>query len=273
MFADIEPETFNLDPLAVSEVLQRHPRVKAMIPVHLYGAPAEMDPLLELCRRHGAICIEDAAQAIGAEYHGRRAGSLGELACFSFYPTKNLGAAGDGGLLTTNSDELAGRLRSLRMHGSERRYFHRQVGINSRLDAVQAAILNVKFAYLDAWTAGRERNAEIYRKHLSQQNLPVTLPRPAASTTRHVYNQFVILCDRRDELQAWLKQSGIGTEIYYPLPLHLQECFAYLGYRQGDFPVSEAAAARSLALPIYAELSEEEIVSVCDAIREFYGAI
>ena len=270
VFVDIEPSTFNMDPSLVEGALLAHPSIKAIIPVHLYGAPADMDPIREVALRRGIAVIEDAAQSIGAEYKGRRCGTLGDVACFSFFPSKNLGGYGDAGLLTTNDDALADRLRSLRVHGSTVKYYHHLVGINSRIDALQAAVLSVKFGHLDSWTAGRQRNAALYIQRFHALGTPVTVPQPAPSTTRHVYNQFVIRAGERDALRGWLSSRRIATEIYYPLPLHLQECFAYLGYRPGDLPVSEAAAAQALALPIFPELPEDSLHRVADSIDEFY---
>jgi dTDP-4-amino-4,6-dideoxygalactose transaminase len=268
VFADIDPRSFNLDPGAVEAVLDLHPKIRAIMPVHLFGACADMGPLLKLATARGLPVIEDAAQAIGAEWNGQRAGSLGASGCFSFFPSKNLGAYGDGGIVTTNDASLAGRVAALRVHGSRAKYYHDYVGLNSRLDSLQAAILRVKLRHLDHWTEARQRNADFYRQHLA--GLPVTLPSPAAYNTRHVYNQFVIRSQPRDELRVWLSSQGIGTEIYYPLPLHLQACFASLGYREGDFPVSEEVARTSLALPIFPELTAQQIESVCSAIREFF---
>lgn len=270
VFADIEESTFNIDPEQAARRLAEHPAIKALIPVHLFGAPADMDPLNSLCRQYGVICIEDAAQSIGSEYKGIRCGNLGDIACFSFFPSKNLGGYGDGGLLTTNNAVLADKLKALRVHGSRKKYYHEWVGINSRLDALQAAVLRVKLGHLDGWTAGRQRNADLYRKYLPEMQAPVILPQPAEYTTRHIYNQFVIRGEKRNELQAYLKQHGVGTEVYYPLPLHLQECFSFLGYSKGDFPVSERLAEDSLALPIYAELAEGQLLHVCETIRDFY---
>lgn len=227
-----------------------------------------MDPILTLATEHGVAIIEDAAQAIGAEYKGRRAGSMGNLGCFSFFPSKNLGGFGDGGMLTTNDEALASKLRVLRMHGRTGKYIHEVVGLNSRLDALQAAILSVKLEHLDRWTEGRRTNANIYRELLSGG--PVIPPLPAAYQTRHIYNQFVIRCTRRDELQAFLREHGIGSEVYYPLPLHLQTCFLSLGYKTGDFPVSERLSGEVLALPVHSELSREDIAYVCEKIRSFY---
>lgn len=271
VFVDVVPETFNMDVSRVEKALDADPNIRAIVPIHLFGACADMDPLMEIGRRRGIPVIEDAAQSIGAEYQGWRAGSLGDVACFSFFPSKNLGAFGDGGMLTTNDPELAERLAALRVHGSRKKYYHEMVGINSRLDALQAAILRVKFRYLDSWTAGRQRNAALYRETIAALRLPVVAPTAAPYNTRHVYNQFSICAERRDELHAFLKQHGIGSEIYYPLPLHLQPCFADLGYQPGDFPVSEHLASRALALPIFAELAPEDIAQVCRAIAAFYG--
>jgi dTDP-4-amino-4,6-dideoxygalactose transaminase len=272
VFADIDERTFNLDVSQVADCLRSHPKIRAIIPVDLFGGCADMDPIGELARERGIPVIEDAAQSIGAEYKSRRAGSLGLAGCFSFYPTKNLGAYGDGGMLTTSDSSLAARLRALRVHGSTTKYVHQWVGINSRLDAIQAAVLRVKLRYLDNWSAGRRRNAERYRALLAASSIPVVPPAPAEYQTRHVYNQFTIRCPDRDRLRAYLKQRGIGSEIYYPLPLHLQPCYAALGYSKGDFPVSERLAAESLSLPVQAELAAEDIDYVTDAIRSFYAA-
>ena len=268
VYVDIEPDTFNMDVSQVASALKKYPRIKAILPVHLFGGCAEMGPILDLA---GSIpVIEDAAQAIGAEYQGRRAGSMGVMGCFSFFHSKNLGAMGDAGMLTTNDSSLAERLRALRVHESQERYYHQWVGVNSRLDSIQAAVLRVKLKYLDVWTEGRQRNAALYGSLLEASGAPVTVPRPGAHQNRHIFNQFVIRCDRRDALRAHLAQHGIGSEIYYPLPLHLQPCFAHLGGRPGDFPVSERTAAESLALPIQAELSSDSIGYVVDTIAAFY---
>jgi dTDP-4-amino-4,6-dideoxygalactose transaminase len=271
IFADIDPRTFNLDPDRVRETLHRHPRIKALMPVHLFGLCADMDPLLELACQRGIAVIEDAAQAIGAEYKGRRAGSMGAIGCFSFFPTKNLGGAGEGGILTTNDDALAERLRALRVHGSRTRYFHDEVGTNSRLDTLQAAVLRVKLRHLDAWTACRQQLASSYCETLARLGAPVIPPPAPSYPARHVYHQFVIRAPRRDELRQHLAALGIGSEIYYPLPLHLQRCFASLGYGEGAFPVSEAASREVLALPIYPELGQDAVRAVCDAIAAFYS--
>jgi dTDP-4-amino-4,6-dideoxygalactose transaminase len=269
VFADIEPDTLNIDVEQAARILAARPRIRALMPVHLYGACADMDPLLALAKEHSIPLIEDAAQAIGAEYKGRRAGSMGAVGCFSFFPSKNLGGYGDGGMLTTNDDETAARLKSLRMHGSRVKYFHETVGYNSRLDALQAAVLRVKLKYLDNWTEGRRQNANLYRAALAGS--PVALPRPAAYQTRHIYNQFVIRGENRDALQRHLAECGIGTEVYYPLPLHLQQCFAHLGGKAGDFPVSEQAAKETLALPVYPELMPDDIDYVAGNIQSFYA--
>lgn len=270
VFSDVEAETFNLDMNRVEDALRAHPGIRAVIPVHLFGGCADMDALGRLIGERPVTVIEDAAQAIGAEYKGRRAGSLGKIGCFSFFPSKNLGGYGDGGLLTTDDEKLAARLRGLRVHGSIEKYHHRWAGINSRLDALQAVVLRVKLRHLDTWTAARQHNAERYRTLLAELGAPVAAPRPAAYQTRHVYNQFVILCQRRDSLREYLREHGITTEIYYPLPLHLQECFRGLGYRAGDFPVSERLAATSLALPVYPELPGESLEFLCQMTARFY---
>ena len=238
--------------------------------MHLFGACADMDPLCAMAAERNIVIIEDAAQSIGSEYHGRRAGTLGHMACFSFFPSKNLGAYGDGGIVTTDDDVLAERLAALRVHGSKKKYYHDLIGVNSRLDALQAAILRVKLQYLDEWTEGRQRNADLYRQMMRNLKVPVVLPEPKPYQNRHIYNQFVICCEHRDKLQDYLKEQGIGTEVYYPLPMHLQTCFAHLGYRTGDFPVAERLAKESLALPVYPELTEDDILYVCRTVNNFF---
>jgi len=260
VFVDIEPETFNMDPSLIEAAVTT--RTRAIIPVHLYGQMADMDAILAIGRKHGIPIIEDAAQAIGAELNGRRAGSLGEIGCLSFFPSKNLGGFGDGGMAITNGAELADRLVMLRNHGFRTRYHNEILGGNFRLDAIQAAVLRVKLKYLDRWTEGRQRNAALYREHIRCADLPVERPR-----RRHIYNQFVIRSSRRDELIAHLKQNEIASEVYYPLPLHLQKCFSGLGYKKGNLPVSEQSAETTLALPIYPELSAEMIRYVSAAIN------
>ena len=270
VFVDIEAATFNMDMNRVEDALHSHPRIRAVVPVHLFGACADLDALKTLTEARRIPVIEDAAQAIGAEYKNRRAGSVGLVGCFSFYPSKNLGGYGDGGMLVTNDGHMAERLCALRVHGRTGAYLHEWVGINSRLDALQAAVLRVKLRHLDAWTERRRENAARYQRLLSDTGLPVAAPQPAAYQTRHIYNQFVIRCQARDRLQTHLKERGIGTEVYYPLSLHQQTCFASLGYRAGDFPESEKAASEVLALPVNPEVSAEDIDYVCDAIRSFY---
>jgi dTDP-4-amino-4,6-dideoxygalactose transaminase len=273
VFVDIDTETYNIDPAKIEEAVTD--RSRAIIPVHLYGQMADMDPVMEVARRHNLVVIEDAAQAIGSEYKGRRAGSIGDMGCFSFFPSKNLGGFGDGGMVTTNSEELARRVRLLRNHGYSPKYYNKVVGGNFRLDAIQAAVLRVKLRYLDEWTAARQKNAARYRQLFAEAGLTddygkVVLPREAPER-RHIYNQFVIGSRRRDQLMAHLKERQIGTEIYYPVPLHLQECFAALGHREGDMPASERAAKETLALPIYPELTDEMLGSVVAAVAEFHS--
>jgi dTDP-4-amino-4,6-dideoxygalactose transaminase len=271
VYIDVDADTFNMNVAQLEAVLEKRPNVKAIVPIHLFGACADMDPICQLAGQRGIPVIEDAAQAIGAEYKGRRAGSIGDIGCFSFFPSKNLGCFGDGGMCTAQDAAVADRLRVLRVHGSKKKYYHEVVGVNSRLDALQAAILRVKLRHLDEWTAGRQRNADLYREMIAALNVPVTVPRPAEYQTRHIYNQFVIRCERRDELQAFLKENGVGTEVYYPLPLHLQPCFAGLGYKPGDLPVSERLSRESLALPVYPELQADDIEYVVTLLRSFYA--
>jgi dTDP-4-amino-4,6-dideoxygalactose transaminase len=270
VFADIEPDTFNLDTAKVAETLAKHPEVRALIPVHLFGACANMDPLCSLAAQRGLFIIEDAAQSIGSEYNGYRAGSLGHIGCLSFFPSKNLGAFGDGGMLTTNDDALAAKLKALRVHGTQRKYYHDWVGVNSRLDALQAAVLRIKLRHLDAWTAGRQRNANLYRQMIRDLRIPLIVPVEKPYQTRHIYNQFIVVGENRNELQSYLKEHGIGTEVYYPLPMHMQTCFLNLGYQPGDFPVSERLANQSLALPVYPELAPDDIEYVCQTLKNFY---
>ena len=271
VFCDVDADTFNLDTSQMAAILDAHPNIKAIITVHLFGGCADMDPVNKLARARGIHVIEDAAQSIGAEYRGRRAGSLGTIGCFSFYPTKNLGAFGDGGLCTTDDEALNARLRALRVHGRTGAYYHQWIGVASRLDTIQAAILAVKLPHLDAWSEGRVSNACLYRELFARHRIPVIVPRPAAYQNRHIFNQFVIRCGRdRDGLREFLKARGIGTEIYYPLSLHQQPCFADLGYAAGDFPVSEELARTVLALPIHSGLREEQIEYVAGSVAEFY---
>ena len=270
VFVDIDPATFNMDPRAAAAALG--PRTKALVPVHLYGRVADMDGLVSAARERGVPVVEDAAQAIGAtDARGRRAGAITELGCFSFFPSKNLGGFGDGGMTITSDAGLAARLRRLRMHGMEPKYYHAEVGGNFRLDALQAAVLRVKLKYLDDWSAARCRNAARYRELFAGADLAGMLLLPE-DVPGHIYNQFVVRAERRDALQAHLRAEGIGSEIYYPLPLHLQACFAELGYRSGDLPHAEKAATEVLALPIYPELTDEQLVRVVESCRGFYRA-
>ena len=268
VFVDVEPDSFNLDVRQLEHTLATHPAIKAILPVHLYGGCADMGPILECALARGIAVIEDAAQAVGAEWRGQRAGSIGTVGCFSFFPTKNLGGFGDGGILTTNDEDLAHKLKALRIHGSFEKYIHQWSGMNSRLDALQAAVLDVKLDRLDDWNRSRQRNAALYREALAGI---VTLPAQPPHQTSHVYNQFVIRCARRDELRKFLAESGVGTEVYYPLALHLQPALAAYGHQAGDFPVSEQLSKEVLALPIFAELTGDEIATVAGLIREFYG--
>lgn len=298
VFVDIDPLTYNIDPMLIEAAITE--RTRAIVPVHLYGQMAEMDPIMEIAGRHNLFVIEDAAQAIGSEYKGRRAGSIGHLGCFSFFPSKNLGGFGDGGMVTTNDADLAARVKMLRTHGYSKKYYNKEVGGNFRLDALQAAVLRVKLKYLDQWTEGRQRNADIYRElftnaglRLSPENFDcmnthcagggrpgecrletenangVVLP-VGLNNRRHIYNQFVVRTHRRGDLIRHLNERKIGNEIYYPVPMHMQECFAGLGYKQGDFPASECAALQTLALPIYPELTEDALRTVVDSVAAFY---
>jgi len=264
VFVDIDPRTYNLDPLKLEAAIT--PRTRAVIAVSLYGQCCDVPAVQAICDRHQAFLIEDAAQSIGSEWEGKRSGSMSDFGCFSFFPSKNLGGAGDGGMVVTQSQELADRVRLLREHGSKPKYHHALVGTNSRLDALQAAILRVKLRHLDRWSEGRARNAALYNSLFEGSRVvrPHHDPR-----TRHIYNQYVIRVPQRDELRARLTERGIGHEVYYPVPLHLQPCFASLGYKEGDLPVAEAAARETIALPIYPELTEEQIRHVAATVREF----
>jgi len=281
VFVDIDPVTYNID---VSKIESRiTAKTRAIMPVHLYGQMAQMDEIMEIARRRGVAVIEDAAQAIGAEYKGKRAGSIGDYGCFSFFPSKNLGAAGDAGLTVTNNPQKAEKLALLRAHGSKPKYYHKIIGGNFRLDAIQAAIVSVKLRYLDQWTAARQHNAERYTRLLGQTGLKIADTRayaggassvdlivPTATEDRHIFNQYIIRTRQRDRLKAALEAKGIGTEIYYPVPMHVQECFSYLGHKKGDFPQAEAAADETLALPIYPELTDDQAAFVVAAIVEFF---
>ncbi len=276
VFVDIDPETYNISPEAVEKVLTsmrkgEQKQIKAIIPVHLFGQSANMDPLLKIAKDYHLVVIEDAAQAIGTTYREKRVGSMGDLGCFSFFPTKNLGAFGDGGIVTTNADSFNERLSILRVHGSFPKYHHKIVGGNFRLDALQAAIVSLKLKYLDQWTAARRKNAENYRQLFRAADLSDKVHLPAEKEKRHIYNQFVISVNQqRDELRQYLQAAEIGTEIYYPIPMHLQECFSNLKYKQGDFPVAEHAAQHTLALPIYPELTDDHQSYVVEKVKQFY---
>jgi dTDP-4-amino-4,6-dideoxygalactose transaminase len=268
VFVDISPDDFNIDPNLIERAIT--PRAKAILPVHLFGQCAEMDAIREVADRHNLPVVEDAAQAIGAGYCERRAGAMGSVGCFSFFPSKNLGGAGEGGLMTTDDDDLAEKLRLLRVHGMRPKYYHKVVGVNSRLDALQAAVLGVKLKYLDRWSDARRRNAEHYDKLFAEAGVEEVTTPAVRPNRRHIFNQYTIRCSRRDELMDFLKRRGVGSEIYYPAPLHLQECFAHLGYKLGDLPATERASRECLSLPIYPELTEEMRQYVVEKIAEFY---
>jgi dTDP-4-amino-4,6-dideoxygalactose transaminase len=268
VFVDIDPKTFNIDPARIEAAIT--PKTKAIMPVHLYGQCADMDPILAVAKKHNLPVIEDAAQAIGSEYKGRRAGSMGTVGCFSFFPSKNLGAVGDAGAVTCNDDALARRLVKLRGHGAEVKYFHDEVGGNFRLDTIHAAVLSVKLRYLDQWTAARQANAAFYTSAIqADPDLHATITPPAVVESRHIFNQYVIRTRDRDGLKDFLKVRQIGTEIYYPVSMHQQKCFADLGYRTGDFPHSEEAALTTLALPIYPELTDAQKQWVVESLAAF----
>lgn len=273
VFVDIDPVTFNISVPALEAALARTPEAKGIIPVHLYGQCADMAAIVALGKKHGVPVLEDAAQALGARHPLGGAGAIGEAGWFSFYPTKNLGAFGDAGMAVCRDEKLAAKMRALRNHGMEVRYFHKWIGGNFRIDAIQSAVLNVKLPHLDAWSAGRRARADFYRVAFAKHHLPITLPTEAYADTgipnHHIYNQFIIRVPQRDELRAHLTKAGIGSEIYYPLPLHMQECFSYLGYQEGEFPESERAARESLALPIFPELTEEQQAYVVEQIAAF----
>jgi len=276
IFVDIDPDTYNISPEYLERAIDSMPRterknLKAVIPVHLYGQCADMAPILQICETYHLVVIEDAAQAIGSEYRGKRAGSMGDFGCFSFFPSKNLGAFGDGGIVTTHSDESYDKLCTLRVHGSRPKYYHKFIGGNFRLDAFQAAVVSIKLKYLDQWTLARQKNARTYRKLFKEAGLTDAVQLPFEKENRHIYNQFVIrVKEGRDDLRRFLSDAGIGTEVYYPVPMHLQECFSDLNYKSGDFPEAEHAALHTLALPIYPELSSDQIEYVVEKIKAFY---
>lgn len=285
VLCDVDPVTFNIDPSKIEELITE--KTKAIVPVHLYGQCANMDPIMEIARKHNIHVIEDAAQAIGSEYiGGREAGTIGDVGCFSFFPSKNLGGFGDGGLVSVMDAELGEKIRILRVHGGKPKYYHRIIGGNFRIDAIQAAVINVKLPHLDNWSFQRQKNADLYTKlfidtglstgegHIEfnadeRVLLPKAVYRDENLSRYHIYNQYVIRVEKRDELRKFLTEKEIGTEIYYPVPFHMQDCFAYLGHKKGDFPVSEFCADSSIALPIYPELSEEQIKYVVHCIKEF----
>jgi dTDP-4-amino-4,6-dideoxygalactose transaminase len=272
VFVDIEPDTYNIDSAKLEAAITD--RTKAIEPVHLYGQCANMAEINDIAAQRGISVIEDAAQAIGAEEYRTRAGAIGAIGAFSFYPSKNLGGMGDGGFVTTNDDALAKKLVALRNHGAEEKYYHKWVGLNSRLDGFQGAVLRVKLPHLEHWTERRRENASRYRQLFTDAGLTeqITLPMERESC-RHIYNQYVIrVPNRRDDLRTYLTEHGIGSDIYYPLPLHLQECFAYLGYKHGDLPESERAANETLAIPIYPELKREQQEYVVSTIADFFNA-
>ncbi|MEZ6143779.1 MAG: DegT/DnrJ/EryC1/StrS family aminotransferase [Zavarzinella sp.] len=272
VFVDIHLDTYNIAPELIEASITKN--TKAIIPVHLFGQCADMPAIMEIANRHQIPVIEDAAQAIGSDIGGTRAGNFGLMSCFSFFPSKNLGAFGDAGAVTTNEATVADKLRLLRMHGSHPKYYHKIVGGNFRIDTLQAAVLQVKLKYLDDWTVGRQKNAHFYTEAI--KNDPVlsrwVTPPTAQENYRHIFNQYVIRTDLRDDLRAFLQEAKIGTEIYYPVPLHLQECFAYVGHHVGDFPASEQAATTSLALPIYPELTQTQLDYVVTTLRTFFSS-
>jgi dTDP-4-amino-4,6-dideoxygalactose transaminase len=264
VFVDIDRATYNIDPARIEAVITE--RTKAVMPVHLYGQCADMDPILKVAEAHGVPVIEDAAQAIGSEYRGHRAGSMGLFGCFSFFPSKNLGAFGDGGMITTDDDEMADLLISLREHGQTEAYHHWTIGTNSRLDAIQAAVLSVKLRHLDSWSDGRTANADYYDSRFEGT---AVVPPKREEWNRHIYNQYIIRVPNRDGLLAHLREKGIGCAIYYPVPLHLQECFRVLGYSEGDLPEAEKAALETISIPVFSLLTDEERAFVADMVLDF----
>ncbi len=266
VFVDIDPRTYNIDSMKVAEAVTE--KTKAIMPVHLYGQMADMDPIMEVAEKHNIAVIEDAAQSITSTYKGRKAGSIGTAGCFSFFPSKNLGGIGDGGMIVTNDKKLYERAFIMRNHGSKPKYYHEFIGGNFRLDPIQAAALLVKLAYLDEWSEARRKNAAYYNKKFEGTIVQVPYINPDCVT---IYNQYVIRVPRRDEVAAHLKENNIGCEIYYPVPMHLQKCFAYLGYKEGDFPEAEKAAKEVMALPIYPELTDEMKDCVAETILSYLG--
>jgi dTDP-4-amino-4,6-dideoxygalactose transaminase len=282
-FVDVDPVTFNIDPQKLKEFLEREcekvddgvihkkskAKIKIVLPVHLYGLPCEMDEILKICQNYGLKILEDSCQAFGSEYKGKKVGSFGDTSAFSFFPTKNLGGAGDGGMISTGDENLARRLKKLRVHGSEKRYYHDEIGYNSRLDEIQAAVVRIKLKYLDEWNKKRAEIADLYRDlfaNIEEVKTPIAPP-----YSKHIYHQFVIRARNRDDLKSYLDKKGIGNMIYYPVPLHLQTCFQFLAYKKGDLIETEKAADEVLALPIFAELRAEEIKEVVMQIGNFYS--
>ena len=265
VYVDIDDQTFNIDPALIEKAIT--PRTKAIMPVHLYGHPFDIDPILEICRKHKLPLVEDACQSHGAKYKGKVVGTFGEMSGFSFYPGKNLGACGEGGALVTNNDAYAARAKSLREHGSTQRYYHDEVGFNYRMEGIQGAVLGVKLKHLDAWTKGRRRVAKRYHELLA--DTPLQLPLEA-SWAESVYHLYVVRHPRRDELKKHLEANKVGCALHYPMPLHLQKCYASLGYKEGSFPVAEKAARECLSLPIYPELADEQIEQVSAVIHDFF---
>ncbi|MCJ8328714.1 MAG: DegT/DnrJ/EryC1/StrS family aminotransferase [Lentisphaeria bacterium] len=270
VFVDIDPDTYNIDPAQIEAKIT--PRTKAIIPVHLYGQMADMDPIMEIARNHKLIVIEDSAQSIGSEYNGKRSGSIGDYGCYSFFPSKNLGAFGDAGMVVTNDEAKAEQLKIFRMHGMEPKYYHKFIGGNFRIDAVQAAVVTVKLKYLDDWSDGRKENALFYNEAFADLAAKGKLfPPTALENRRHIYNQYIVRSPDRDALKSYLLDKGIGCEIYYPVPLHVQDCFKELGYVEGDMPESEKAARETLALPIFPELGNEQRDYVAATVNEFFS--
>lgn len=270
VFIDIDPASYNINPVLIEDKITD--KTKAIIPVHLYGQMADMDPIMEYANKYNLAVIEDAAQAIGSKYKdGRRAGSIGSMGCFSFFPSKNLGGFGDGGLITTNNDALFEKLTYLRNHGAHPKYYHKMVGGNFRLDALQAAVLNIKLKYLDSWTEDRQKNADYYDQGIVQRNLDKHIKIPKRLTGyRHIFNQYILQMKERDALLKHLQHNKIGCEIYYPVTFNNQACFKYLGYKKGEFPIAEKAADETLAIPIYPELTVDQKDYILDSIKEFY---
>jgi dTDP-4-amino-4,6-dideoxygalactose transaminase len=266
IFVDIEPNTYNIDPEQIAECIKKNSSIKAIMPVHLYGQSTDMDEIMQIAKDYNIKVIEDAAQAIGAKYNGRSVGSLGDAAGTSFFPTKNLSACGDGGMVLTNNDELYGVIASLRVHGVTKKDHQIRLGYNSRLDEIQAAILKVKLKYLDKWNSRRQEIAKTYTEMLGEY---VGVPHTKQGRT-HIFHQYVIRVENRDILRKYLKENDIGTGVHYPVPCHLQPAFGYLGYKEGDFPVAEKTAKEIISLPIYPELKDEEVKYVCETIRKFY---